>query len=393
MTFWHDYRWVIIFYSAIILLLIIFRKKFDFQGKFIAMYRTKVGLKLMDKIGRKHPDFVKILGYIGMGAGYIGMCVIMFLLLKNMVSLLTVPTAQSAVSLVIPGVKIPGSQIMIPLITGWLALFIVIVVHEFSHGVVARAHALKVKSSGIFFLGPLMGAFVEPDEKDLRKSKDVTQYSVYAAGPFSNMLLALLCIFLLTYVFAPITGAMVQETGVTIADVTAGMPAQAAGMTAGMVVTAIDDVNVTNYPDFSKALTRARPGDTLNVVANGTTYQIVAAPSPNDPEQGYLGVMASSKAASELTNPSIWYKILYKIIEWLNELFAVTGILSLGIGLANLLPLGPVDGGRMLQVSLEETKGKQKGNKWWKWVTVFTLLLLAFNLFWPLFKWIGKLFM
>ena len=53
--------------------------------------------------------------------------------------------------------------------------------HEFGHGVVARAHGLKIQSSGIFLLGPLFGAFVEPNEKQLKKQNDIVQYSIYSA--------------------------------------------------------------------------------------------------------------------------------------------------------------------------------------------------------------------
>ncbi|MBW2997229.1 hypothetical protein KY349_02725, partial [Candidatus Woesearchaeota archaeon] len=116
MTFLQEYKWVILFYSAILLLLFIFRKKFDVQHKFLAMYRTKIGIKLMDKIGKKHAELVKALAYVGIGVGYIGLVAIVFMLLKNLINLLTIPTATSAVVPVIPGVKVGGFQI--PLITG-----------------------------------------------------------------------------------------------------------------------------------------------------------------------------------------------------------------------------------------------------------------------------------
>jgi len=391
MTFWEDYRWVILFYSAIILLVFIFRKKFDIHHKFLAMYRTKIGIKLMDRIGEKHRELVKILGYVGIGAGYIGLFVIVFFLLKNLVNLLTVPTATSAVSVVIPGVKIPGSPITIPLITGWIALFVVILVHEFSHGVVSRAHKIPVQSSGIFFLGPLMGAFVEPEEKKLRKASDTTQYSVYAAGPWSNILLALLCLFLLTYAFAPGLGAMENQVGVNLAGVTEGYPAAEAGLTGGLVVTSINDQPIKNYEDFTNILGGVKPNETVNLEANGTTYTFATAASPDNPTKGYLGVMASSKAATELKNDALWFKIIHVVLQWFGELFAITGLLSFGIGLANLLPLGPVDGGRMLQVTLEKIKGVQKGNVWWRKISIATLLLLAINIFWPAIKWVGGL--
>ncbi|MFC1742174.1 site-2 protease family protein [Nanoarchaeota archaeon] len=392
MSFWQDYRWVILFYSAIILLIFIFRKKFDMQNRFLAMYRTKVGIKLMDRWGDKYSEQIKVLGYVGIGAGYIGLFVIVFFLLKNLVTLLTVPTAVSAVSVVIPGVKIPGSPIQIPLVTGWIALFLVILVHEFSHGVVARAHKLPVKSSGIFFLGPLMGAFVEPEEKKLVKASDTTQYSVYAAGPFSNVLLALVCLFFLTYAFAPGLGAMEDQVGVEIVGVTDGFPAKEAGMAGDMIVTQVNGEPVKNYDEFTAQLNYVRPDDAISLVANGQEFSFNAGTNPSNPKVGYLGVMASSKAKTELKNNSLWFLVIHKILQWLGELLAITGILSFGIGLANLLPLGPVDGGRMIKVSLEKIKGVAKGDFWWKKISIATLFLLVINIFWPAVKWIGKLF-
>jgi membrane-associated protease RseP (regulator of RpoE activity) len=392
MAFWQDYKWVILFYSAIILLIFAFRHKLDIQHKVMAFYRTKVGLKTMEKLGARHTEFIKFLGYVGIGAGYIGLFVIVYYMLKNLIMLLSIPTATSAISVVVPGVKIPGSPVTIPLVTGWIALFIVILAHEFSHGIVAKAHGLEIKSSGLFFLGPLMGAFVEPDEKRLRKEKDTVQYSVYAAGPFANMLIALVCLLLLNYASVPAMGAMTDEIGVEIVGITDGYPAKEAGLQKDMVVTGLNGEQIRSYDEFTKSLQRVRPNESVTVTANGTDYTLTTAASPNDPKQGYLGVLASSKAKVQLKSEELYYQVIYAIIKWLTELFAITGLLSLGIGLANLLPLGPVDGGRMVQVTLQKIKGEEKGNVLWRKISLATLLLLAINIFWPAIRWLGKLF-
>ena len=94
--------------------------------------------------------------------------------------------------------NVPGLGIL-PFWYWLIAIFVIAVVHEFSHGIVARAHNIPVKHTGLAFFGPIIGAFVEPDEKKLRAGKDITQYSVYAAGAFSNVILALLALLLLAY--------------------------------------------------------------------------------------------------------------------------------------------------------------------------------------------------
>ena len=56
---------MILFYAAIIALIYFNRKKLHFEGKIIAMYRTKVGLKLMEKFSKpKNKRSDKIGGYL-----------------------------------------------------------------------------------------------------------------------------------------------------------------------------------------------------------------------------------------------------------------------------------------------------------------------------------------
>tara|TARA_Y100000034_G_scaffold63195_1_gene76452 strand:- start:161 stop:1288 length:1128 start_codon:yes stop_codon:yes gene_type:complete len=77
-----------------------------------------------------------------------------------------------------------------------VALAIVAVSHEFAHGIFARLHKIKVKTTGLAFFGPFFGAFVEPDEKQMQKAKKFPQLSVLAAGVFANIVMALIFIFL-----------------------------------------------------------------------------------------------------------------------------------------------------------------------------------------------------
>ncbi|MBT7903198.1 site-2 protease family protein [Candidatus Woesearchaeota archaeon] len=384
-----DSGWFVLsFYVAIVLLVYLNRKHFIIQSKIIALYKTKIGLKLMDSWSSKYREYFRVLGFIGIGVGFAGVIGMFYLLVKNLVDIVMMPSAASAVSLVIPGVAVPGSPVTIPLFSGWIALFLVVVVHEFSHGVIARTHKIKVKSSGIFFLGPLMGAFVEPDEKQLRASSDTTQYSVYAAGPFSNVLLAIACLALLSFAFNPLADAMVNPLGVQVVDTFPNMSAADAGIQKDMVITQVNGVEVRTFEDFSSELKYLRPGDDVQVKADNKKFSFEVGPNPDDERSAFLGVMVSSAPKTELKSELLSFKILSWIVKAILELLVVTAILSLGIGLANLLPLGPVDGGRMLQVLTHRAKGKTKGNKIWKRVALITLILLAVNLIWPFIQWL-----
>ncbi|HLF55126.1 MAG TPA: hypothetical protein VI612_05405, partial [Candidatus Nanoarchaeia archaeon] len=60
----------------------------------------------------------------------------------------------------------------VPFLHWFLSIFIILIVHEGMHGVMARVYGLPVKNSGLVVLGALVplipGAFVEPDEEKLR---------------------------------------------------------------------------------------------------------------------------------------------------------------------------------------------------------------------------------
>ena len=61
-------------------------------------------------------------------------------------------------------------------------------------------------------------------------------------------------------------------------------------------------------------------------------------------------------------------------------------ILSIGIGLFNLLPLPIVDGGKMIQLALHRIKGKDKGEKRYVQISLFFLFVLVFTLIFPFLK-------
>src|SRR5439155_1593328 len=63
---------------------------------------------------------------------------------------------------------LPGINPIIPLGYGILGLAVAIILHEFSHGILSRVANIKIRSLGLIFLIFPIGAFVEPDEDELR---------------------------------------------------------------------------------------------------------------------------------------------------------------------------------------------------------------------------------
>jgi len=389
--FFTEYGFTLLFYVVLIAVIYWQRKRFEWQGKFlgisfVGLLKTKVGLKLMDRLG-KHEKFFKFLGYTGILIGFLGMIFIIYQLVYGLYTFFMIPGAPPVVSPVFPGAKIPGLGIKVPLIIGWLALFIVIVVHEFSHGVVARAHKMKVKSSGLMVFGPIGGAFVEPDEKQLTKSKKSAQLSVFAAGPFSNILLAILAQVIILFLLFPLVTGFIANNGVVFKEVQQGYGAYDAGVQAGVVYDSLNNISFNNNKEFFSTIDSLNltPGENVTLTSlQGDSYNILLSENPQNTSKGYLGVILGNN----IRKTSFLGNIFYKTLLFFVELFTWVFLLSLGIGLANLLPLGPVDGGRMLLIALESFFEEKRAKLIWAKISILVVLVLVVLLFGPLVKWI-----
>lgn len=378
------HKLVVGFYFLIAVLLLAYRKKFHFQFKVIALYRTTWGLGLMNRIASRYRELVKLLGYIGIGVGFLGMFFIVFILLQSVFTLITVPNSPSPLSPVLPGVRIPGvpEGFFVPFVQGIIAIFIIAVVHEFAHGVVALAHGVKVKSSGPAIIGPIFAAFVEPDEQQLKKKSDVVNYSLFAAGTFSNIVLAFLVLFLLSSVFAPIGSAFFPSQGVVLKGVETGLPAAEAGLKPGMAITAINSQQIISTNDALNALQLVRPNQTAVFSTGSGDFIVVAGANSKYPGRGYFGIVIEPVLKNQHTP-------YFGVFSWLQGLLALIATLSFGIGLANMIPVGPIDGGKMLHLALSKIRGEASANKTFGRLSLLLLLVILFLLS-PIFRAILK---
>jgi membrane-associated protease RseP (regulator of RpoE activity) len=381
------YKFIFLFYLLVIIFLIVKRKRLTYQAKIIVLYRTKFGLNFIDKCNKKFREWVVLIGYIGVGAGYVGLIFISYVMIKNLYDLIIKPSAVNGVSLVLPGINVPGLGVL-PFWYWIIAIFIIALVHEFGHGVVARAHNIEVKNTGLVLFGPIIGAFVEPEEKKLRKEKDIVQYSVLAAGPFANVLLAILALGLLSLVFSPLQQAMVEPTGFTFDNyVDDTYPFAVAGIQPGTIITGINGQETLEFQTFSDQLFCIAPGKEVDISTKDKNYSLALGISPDDQSKSFMGIKEIHNEFELKTKYSskTWSAVYYSL-DWITGFLRWLFLLSLGIGLFNLLPLPIVDGGRMMQVTLHRLKGEDKGEKRYKQISLFFLLILVLNLFYPLLK-------
>jgi len=77
----------------------------------------------------------------------------LYLIINSLIGLLTNPAVGQVVRDLGPGsiLLLPGINPILPIVYGWVAIALAIVIHEGAHGVVARNVGLNVKSSGLLF--------------------------------------------------------------------------------------------------------------------------------------------------------------------------------------------------------------------------------------------------
>ncbi len=373
----------IVFYAIVLIYFFKTRKKWEVHG-ILALYRTKLGIKFMDKLAKKFPKTLEILGYIGIVVGFLGMAFTFLMLVKSAVDLAFVEGAQPGFAPVLPGVNIPG----LPTLSFWhwlIGIFVLAVVHEFAHGVLARVHKLEVKNSGFGFLGPILLAFVEPDEKKIVKTKGKVQMSVYAAGPFSNFIFAGLFLLVSFYVMQPISDNIFIPDGIEVHKFTEGFPAEKSGLELPFTILGVNGVGALDGESFKEATENIKPGDLIKLKTDQGEFEIVTAAKTEEPEKGYIGIEQMNVKTRTKEGVS---KFAADVASWFSLLFFWLFILNLGVGLFNLLPLGPVDGGRMFLVAcLGIFKKEERAKKVWRSAMYIILFLIFVNLL----PWLGKL--
>lgn len=374
---------IIIFYSLLCLFFYIKRRNVVVQSKILFLYKTKFFNRVIKQIAASMPRFWRAFGYLAIPAGFIGMILIFTYLTYALIKLFVAPPEYATISLVIPGVHIPGSPIFVPFWYGILALFVVVLVHEGMHGVVAEAFKNKIKSAGVGVLAILPLAFVEPDEKKLSKQPAKTQLAIFSAGPFANFVTAGLVLLLASFLVAPLVSTLILPTGLAIDSVTAGQPAYLAGLQKGQIITQIDSQNISATEDFVNYMKNVAPGQALNIVADGKTYALTTIENPKDAGKPLIGVIFKQNLAVAPELAAKYGSILW--LPWyLLQLLSWIFLLNLGIGLINLLPLGAVDGGRMASVALAcGFRNKEKAKKLFSFLSLASLVLLLANLIGP----------
>ena len=129
-------------------------------------------------------------------------------------------------------------------------------------------------------------------------------------------------------------------------------------------------------------LNASSPGDSVFIETSNRSVSATLGQHPQKPEKAYLGISARPYLVPNEEFVSSYGAWLPPALKWLAGLIFWLFMLNIGIGLFNLLPIGPLDGGRMFQlVCFKLFKRKETALKIWSWVSIFFVVIILANLF------------
>ena len=354
------------------------------------MIKTQRGRSALDRWGR-FKRFWTPVSDLGIALAVVAMGVIVALLLFGAIVSTRLSPAQAPS--VTEAVGIPGINPFIPISYGIIALVVGIVLHELSHGVVARSQNIGVKSLGILWCVIPVGAFVEQDDKEMLAASRRKRDRVAAAGVLANFGLAILFFFALSGLV--VGSIQPNANGVGVASIQSNSPAANLTLVPGDIITSINGTPTTSISLFESALANSTPGEKVNLtyysasLGRPVSTSVILATNPNNKTRGYLGVGVAVLTPAELKQTLVWpfgsdrgplLGPVYWIILPLGELEPISGPtadyyhlkgpaagigtpafwvganilywlawMNLLLGLSNALPLVPLDGGLLFR--------------------------------------------
>ena len=295
-----------------------------------------------------------------------------------------------------------------------LVLTFLILIHELGHYWTARALGIRVMELGIGFPPRIrafrrngidysinaipVGGFVrldgesDPDVPDGYAGKPVwVRVAVLVAGSGMNLVLA----WIIFGGIASLPYERLSDGDIVIQQVAVGSPAEQAGLQEGDIIEAVNGVNVLALRELSTQIYRSMDGAALRIRRGAIPVAAYLTPRANPPPgEGPMGVSV------RLENPvfedrrlPIWQAPLNGLLlmgniigrsaselgRWIGgesgigiagpvgiaqgtgeaarngilPLMAIVGLLSLNLGILNLLPIPALDGGRLPFLLLE----------------------------------------
>lgn len=316
---------------------------------------------------------------------------------------------------VIPGITVPGTDFKIPFFEGWIALIIIMVVHELAHGILARKVAIKVKSLGLLLLGFFpIGAFTEPDEQDLKNALSKEQLLVFSSGPTSNLFLAVIILAVMSLIFAPLFSGYISNINTLAKDGIYITDLQEFTQICGFGVESKNYTKLNNlflqldlnkkqfFENYNLKILEINnlqvkdSNDLYNITGtdnNSFVFSLLVESKTSKTSFEYSTILEKNSDKSfgiklqEKAKEDFDYPFGYSVLQFIYTTFKFIVLFSFAVALFNFLPIIMLDGGQMFPIIINEfippethyKKRKLIINSIFISVIIFFLILIAIN--------------
>jgi membrane-associated protease RseP (regulator of RpoE activity) len=292
------------------------------------------------------PSISMLFGIFGLPA------VMVYVMFTHGINILLSKTTLPGVSPMLPstkggevGVGFPGYDLFIPWWHVLVALFITLVVHEGSHGILTRVANVKLKSTGLLtFLAMPIGAFVEPDDDELNKKPGFERMRIYSMGSFANLVTGFAAATIIVLIIN-LSSGLVYSNGMKIVGFIDGYPAEAV-IPKDTVIYSINGDSTSNMASFKNITAGLKPDMRVSLNTSEGSYSLKLAKSDKDPNKGILGIYVMENI--DFKGP-IGLFISVSMMSFILESLGWIAFFNINICLVNLLPILPFDGGRMFK--------------------------------------------
>jgi len=222
----------------------------------VLMVRTKQGQRVLERVSRNRV-FWRYFGEFSIWLCLLIMVGVVALLFASAITTAIAPPEEylPASDLLL----IPGVTSFVPFWWPVLALIFALIIHEYSHGIQARAHGMRVRSFGLLLAGPIpIGAFAEPQHHEMVRAPLRERMRLYAAGPSINIIATYLALLLLS---AAAGGLTVSSPGVYASGIIADEGAEEGGLLPYEIITHIEGESISGYSNFSVEMSTLSAGD------------------------------------------------------------------------------------------------------------------------------------
>jgi len=230
--------------------------------KVILMIRGKQGLKILEKISKPR-RFWRAYGEVSLWLCSLSLFAVTLVVILSFIGALLSPPTMDPPS-VSEMVAIPGLNPIIPLGWGVIAFVVSLIIHEFGHGLIARAHGMRVRSFGLLMLGPLpLGAFAEPQYQELMRAPRRERLRMFAAGPATNLFAAFVLMIMMGMLASQVVAI---NDHIHVREIVKDSGADLGGMQPWDTLVSIDGQEIIGIDGFRDTLGNYSSGERIDIV-------------------------------------------------------------------------------------------------------------------------------